>query len=116
MRNVTPIPNTLFDKYLAQLKPSDTIVLLTIFRFTNGWIDPNTGQRKKRDWISNSLFETKTSLSSKTISQAISNLVDLRLIKASDYLGNELSTPESRRGKTRIYYGPYYKSKGECVS
>lgn len=113
MRNVTPIPNTLFDKYLSQLRPSDTIVLLTIFRFTNGWIDPHTGQRKKRDWISNSLFESKTGMSSKTISQAISNLIEMRLVKATDFSGTELLTPESRRGKTRIYYGPYYKSKGE---
>ncbi len=108
MRNVTPIPNTLFDKYLAVLKPTETVVLLTIFRQTVGWIDGNGG-RKKRDWITGYQFQLKTNLSDKTISSAIDSLVKKRLIKVTDFNGNVLETPEQRRGKLRIFYAPYFK-------
>jgi hypothetical protein len=109
MRNVTPIPNTLFDKYLCQLKPTETIVLLTIFRQTNGWVD-QYGKRKSRDWITHSQFMKKTGLSDKTVTKAIDGLIEKRLIKATDIQGNLLMRPEERRGKPRIFYGPYYKS------
>ncbi len=108
MKNVTPIPNTLFDKYLCQLKPSETVVLLVIMRQTLGWIDRDGG-RKKRDWITNTQFQYRTSLSDKTISSAIDKLVKRHLIKVTDFYGNVLETSSQRRGKLRIFYELQYK-------
>lgn len=110
MRNATPIPNTLFDKYLAELKPSETHVLLTIFRQTIGWIDQRTGGRKQRDWITNSQFQVRTGLSDKTVTSAIDSLSKRHLIKVTDFNGNVLETPEERRGKVRIFYAPQFKT------
>lgn len=110
MRNATPIPNTLFDKYLPELKPSETVVLLTVFRQTVGWIDHRTGGRKERDWITNSQFQKKTGLSDKTISSAIDTLVLKKLIKVSDFNGNVLETADQRRGKVRLFYAPFFKT------
>ena len=109
MRNATPIPNTVFDKYLALLKPTEIVVLLTIFRQTIGWKDHRTGGRKSRDWITGSQFQIKTGLSDKTISGAIDSLVKKRLIKVTDFNGTVLETAEERRGKLRIFYAPYFK-------
>lgn len=108
MTKATAIPNALFDVYLKNLKPTETVVLLVIFRQTLGWID-KYGQRKKRDWITNRQFQTKTGLSERTICHALNSLIEKRLIKATDYVGNELGTKQERRGKTRIFYGPRYK-------
>ena len=109
MKNVTPIPNSIFDKYLAELKPSETHVLLTIFRQTVGWIDHRTGGRKQRDWITNSQFQRKTGLSDKTVTQAIDSLIERQLIKVTDEYENVLYSPAQRRGKVRLYYQPQFK-------
>ncbi len=106
----TPIPNTLFDKYLSILKPSETVILLTVFRQTIGWVDHRTGGRKQRDWITNSQFQKKTGLSDKTVSNAIDSLVERCLIQVTDFTGNVLYTPDQRRGKVRLFYAPQYKS------
>jgi len=100
----------MFDKYLAILKPSESVIMMIIFRQTLGWKHPETGKRKMRDWISQSQFQKKSGLSDKTITQAIQCLVEKRLILVTDHYGYELKTTESRRGKTRIFYGPYFKS------
>ena len=110
MRNATPIPNTLFDRYLPILKPTETHVLLIIFRQTIGWTDHRTGGRKQRDWITNSQFQLKTGLSDKTVTNAIDSLVRKQLIKVTDFNGNVLDTAEERRGKVRIFYAPKFKT------
>ena len=97
------IPNQLF-RFIPQLKSSCIIILLIVLRQTLGWYDPKTKQRKVRDWISYKQFQTKTGISVKTISQSINILISLNLIKATDYYGNELQTPESCKGKVRIFY------------
>lgn len=102
-QETTMIPNKLFS-LIPQLKPSSVIILLIIIRQTLGWYDPKTKKRKVRDWISYKQFNEKTGLSIKTISQSINTLIERKLIKATDYYGNELSTSQLRKGKMRIYY------------
>lgn len=110
MKRATPIPNSFFDYHLATLKPSETHVLLTIFRQTIGWQDSYTGGRKKKDWITTSQFMKRTGLSDKTVTSAIDGLIEKQLITVTDLYGNVLYSPEQRRGKTRIYYEPRFKS------
>ena len=102
-QETTMIPNKLFS-LIPQLKPSSVIILLIIIRQTLGWYDPKTKKRKVRDWISYKQFKKKTGLSIKTISQSINILIECKIIKATDYYGNELSTSQLRKGKVRIYY------------
>lgn len=102
-QETTMMPNKVFTLF-PELKPSTVIVLLIIIRQTLGWYDPKTKKRKVRDWISYKQFKKKTGLSVKTISQSIQFLINKKYIKATDYNGNELSTSELRKGKTRIYY------------
>lgn len=111
LNKTTPIPNTLFDVYLSTLKPSETVILLTVFRQTIGWIDQRTGMRKTRDWITNSQFQRKTGLSDKTVTQAINTLCEYQLLKVTDEYGNVLYSPESRRGKLKLFYAPMFKSQ-----
>ncbi len=106
MNKATPIPNLLFDHHLANLRPSETQVLLTIYRQTLGWKDHRTGGRKKKDWITTSQFQQKTGLSDKTITNAIDGLVAKGHIRVTDLYNNVLYTPGQRRGKARIYYEP----------
>jgi phage replication O-like protein O len=100
----TQIPNTLFDKYLPQLKESELKVLLVVLRQTFGWIDTKTGNRKIRDRISRTQFIQKTGLSCKIVSKAIKSLVDKRLLTITDQIGNLLHTSEERKGKNYIFY------------
>ena len=102
-QETTMIPNKLFS-LIPQLKPSSVIILLIVIRQTLGWYDPKTKKRKVRDWISYKQFKKKTGLSIKTISQSINILIELNIIKATDYYGNELDTSKLRKGKIRIYY------------
>jgi len=105
MKKSTAIPNVVFDEYISSLKPSEVCVLLVIYRQTVGWID-QYGNRKQRDWITNAQFQKRTGLSDKTVTGAIDTLVQRRLIKVTDALGNMLLHPEDRRGKVRIFYAP----------
>ncbi|AUP79095.1 hypothetical protein [Flavivirga eckloniae] len=102
-KETTMIPNSLF-VLIPNLKSSCIIVLLIIIRQTLGWYDSKTKKRKVRDWISYKQFNKKTGLSIKTISESIKILVELDIIKATDFYGNELRTTDSRKGKMRIYY------------
>ena len=102
----------MFDKYLPIVKPTEAVIMMIIFRQTIGWIDIKTKKRKLKDWITNSQFQKKSGLTDKTISQAIQGLVDRRLITVTDSQGNELPTPESRRRKGKLFYGPRFKRVG----
>ena len=106
MDKVTPIPNVIFDHHLSNLRPSETQVLLTIFRQTIGWKDHVTGGRKKKDWITSSQFQRKTGLSDKTITNAIDGLVAKGHIKVTDENNYVLYTPSQRRGKPKLFYEP----------
>jgi len=99
----------MFDRYFAELKPTEAIVMLIIFRQTLGWRNPVTGERKRRDWISYSQFHKKTGFSKATVSGAIQTLVERHLLLVSDSDGKYLLTPRSRCGKTRLYFEPFFK-------
>lgn len=93
----TPVPNSILDQLLPHLSMAELKVLLVIIRQTKGW-------RKKRDWITQSQFIQKTGLSRQTISQTLAILQHHKLISITDRVGVELQTPESRKGKSRLYY------------
>lgn len=99
----TKIPNILLDEIMKELSNPELRILLTIIRQTDGWINKETGIRKKRDRISYSQFIIKTGLSNKTISVAINSLLQKKLIYVTGYSGRTLNKSE-RRGNPLIYY------------
>lgn len=111
-QQTTQIPNNLFDTYLPNLNFSELKILLYILRQTNGWIYKN-GKRKERDRITHSQYSSKTGLSRRIISETIQSLIDKKLIKVTDYGGNQLHTPKERKGKIGIYYASCLQSYAE---
>lgn len=102
LNNTTPVPNTFFDKQISELSGSGIRVYLKIIRNLLGWRNEN-GQVKQRDWISHSQFE-KTGLSNRSVTNGIEELINMKLIKATDYVGNDLSNPINRKKAKRVYY------------
>ena len=103
--STTPVPNSLFDVHLKELKSAELKVLLIIIRQTLGWADRRAVLgRKERDWISNSQLQSKTGSSQRAISSAIETLVRMNLIAILDAGGTILDTPYKRQGKTKLYY------------
>jgi hypothetical protein len=101
----TPVPNVIFDVYLKELNSSELKVLLVVIRQTLGWADRRgTFGRKESDWISGTQLMQKTGSSKRAISSAIDMLVRKRIIEVIDYRGYILNNPESRQGKTKLYY------------
>lgn len=97
VKNTTPVPNSILDQLLPHLGMAELKVLLVIVRQTKGW-------RKKRDWITQSQFVLHTGLTRQTISQTLAVLQHHKIICITNRVGVELQTPESRRGRTRLYY------------
>ena len=104
-QKTTNVPNELFDTYLPKLSFSELKIILYIIRQTYGWKLKN-GKRKQRDRISYSLFNQKTGLSRRILSETIQSLIDKELIVLTDNTDNKLHTPEQRKGKVGIFYGP----------
>ena len=102
LNKITPVPNAFFDKHISDLSGSALRVYLKIVRNLLGWRDEN-GNVKQRDWISHSQFE-KTGLSNRSVTNAIQELLDLKLIETSDYNGVNLSSPQQRKQAKRVYY------------
>ncbi|WP_335974041.1 hypothetical protein [Gaetbulibacter jejuensis] len=102
LNKTTPVPNAFFDKHISDLSGSAVRVYLKIVRNLLGWRDEN-GNVKQRDWISHSQFE-KTGLSNRSVTNAIQELLDLKLIETSDYTGVNLSSPQQRKQAKRVYY------------
>jgi hypothetical protein len=101
----TPVPNVIFDIYLKELNSSELKVLLVVIRQTLGWVDRRgLYGRKDSDWISGSQLMLKTGSSKRAISSAIDSLVKKRIIEVIDYRGYILNNPESRQGKTKLFY------------
>jgi hypothetical protein len=98
----TSFPNEVLDN-LKQLTNAEYRVLSVIIRQTKGWHDVTTGSRKKRDWISLSQFSSKTGLSRRIVSSAISSLVARELIAVTNRSGQRLGDSKSRRGK-KLYF------------
>ena len=104
-QKTTNVPNELFDTYLPKLSFSELKIILYIIRQTYGWKLKN-GKRKQRDRISYSLFNQKTGLSRRILTETIQSLIDKELIVLTDNTGNKLHTPEQRKGKVGIFYAP----------
>ena len=104
-QKTTHVPNVLFDMYLPKLSFSELKILLYIIRQTYGWKLKN-GKRKQRDRISYTLFNQKTGLSRRILSETIQSLIDKELIILTDFIGNKLHSPEQRKGKVGIFYAP----------
>ena len=100
----TKEPNVLLDQYLKVLSTAELKILLTIIRQTNGWIKRGSKARKTHDRISHSQFMTKTGLSRRVISQAISRLLKQGLIAITDQSGNLLSSGTERSGRSYLFY------------
>lgn len=108
LNNTTPVPNTFFDTHISSLSGSAVRVYLKIVRNILGWRDEQ-GRVKERDWISHSQFE-KTGLSNRSVTNGIQELLDLNLIKVSDYLDNDLTDPNKRKKAKRVYYALQLKN------
>ncbi len=103
LKHTTPVPNDVIDLLVPHLTMAELKVLLVIIRATYGWVLPN-GKRKTRDWISQSQFKNKTGLSRQTISTTLHMLSEHNLVSINDRGGAKLTTPQSRKGKSRLYY------------
>lgn len=104
-KQTTQVPNEILDIQLSQLTHSELKILLYIIRKTNGYLLKN-GNRKKRDRISHSQYIKATGISRRSLPKTIQSLILKQLITVTDYQRNLLHTPESRKGKTGIYYAP----------
>jgi len=101
----TPVPNTVFDTHLKELKLAELKVLLIIIRQTLGWEDKKTSsERKELDWISSGQFAVKTGCSKRAINDAIQILIDKNLINVISQNGDLLDTPEMRRGQQKLFF------------
>lgn len=68
----TMFNNYILDHIMPDLSPSGWKILCVAIRQTIGWVDEDTESgRKEADRISYSQFQTKTSLSSKTVARGI---------------------------------------------
>lgn len=103
LKNTTPVPNQVFS-CLPDLSGTELKCLLVIIRNTMGWVDKYTGERKRRDWIANSVFASNGGISERSVTTAIESLIQKKLIKVSGYGGSELSNPQQRKFSNRIYY------------
>lgn len=102
--HTTPVPNRLFSEYLTILSSVELRALLWIIRSTLGWKDPQTGQRKQRDWISNSQFSKRAGISERSVSTALQGLIDKQIIQATDGAGRVLHSPQERKFTNRVFY------------
>lgn len=103
--NTTQVPNLILDTIMWEIPPTAVRVLLVIVRHTLGWVeDPITGRRKERDWISVSQFEKFTGKKDRSISSALTLLVnELGLVEAFDEKGDKLMTAADRKHK-KVFY------------
>lgn len=103
-KRTTQTSNDLFDIHLKTLKGSELKVLLTIIRKTVGMYDRKTSTRVEWAWISQRLFRICTGLSGKAVSDAISSLLEKKLIQIKNEKGNLVRSKSQRRASTKLYY------------
>ncbi len=102
--NTTPTPNELYNGEMKKMGDTELRVVLVVTRATLGWqLDPNTGTRKKEDWISRKQIMDKTGRSGRAVSSAIQTCIEKGWIEARDKKGKKLNNPKNRSGK-KIYY------------
>jgi hypothetical protein len=101
----TPVPNNLFDRWVQSLSPTELKTLLIIIRQTLGWVNPlNRRKRKTIDRLTVGFLCNKTGCSRRAVSTAIDTLSNKSLIKVYDKDKNHLQSPESRKGKSYLYF------------
>ena len=113
LRGTTAVPNEFFDNRMNLLSSSAIRVYLKIIRNTFGWRDQN-GRVKRRDWISHSQFE-KVGVSSRSVTKAVEELLELGMIRVSDDHGNPLSDPQERNKAKRLFYAPIAQYNAETA-
>jgi len=99
----TNVPNPFFS-LLPQLGYAELKVLLVIIRQTYGFVDPNTKSHKQWDWLSGRFLCAKTALSQRSVSEALSSLLQKGLIKAKNEQGRLVHTTRERRRAYKLYY------------
>ena len=100
----TAIPNALIDEVMPTLKDTEWRLLCVIARQTIGWVGKD-GQRKGRDWMSQSQLIAKTGRNSAALSAALDVLVRQNLIECQAENGELLDVPEKRRRhRGRVYF------------
>lgn len=112
MTHTTPVPNAVFE-YIPSLSEAELKLYLVILRQTLGWKSGKSKERKIYDWISASQFQKKTGLSRRAIGTALGSLTYRNLILIADEHGSVLHTPQSRKGKTRLYYRVAVDTRGD---
>jgi len=105
MDGFTQIKNVLIDEEMPNLSGAAFKILILIARQTVGWVeDSEKGTRKQKDWMSHSQLVSRTGHAKATITKAIKELVDRKLILVSDTGGNILQESSDRRGKSKLFY------------
>lgn len=94
----------MFDVHLKDLGYAELKVLLVVIRQTYGWKDPKTNSYKRWDWISQRFFVKKTGLSQRSVSTAISRLVEKRLIVVKNADNITLVSARERQQETKLYF------------
>lgn len=81
----TPIHNEILEALCKiNLSPYETRCLFVIWRKTYGFVDRETGQRKKEDYIALSQFSELTKLDKRHISRALKGLKEKNVISRDD--------------------------------
>jgi hypothetical protein len=102
--NTSPIPHIIIRKWMPRLKDVELRVLLVITDQTLGWvIDPATGRRKEKDWISRSQLMQKTGRGHSSVSSAIETLARYGIIEAYNDKAKRLKTSKERSGN-KVFY------------
>ncbi|WP_394793852.1 replication protein [Armatimonas sp.] len=103
---VVPMPAVYLDVVMPFLTDAEWRVLCIIIRQTLGWTAPgSSGERKRRDWISQSQFRERTGKSRDSISRAVAGLLRHNLIAIENRRGELLSSPRQRLlSRDRLYY------------
>ena len=102
----TPFPNVLIDQVMPRLRDTEWRLLVVIIRATLGWIDPHTGLRKEREWLTNRQLRRRTGRESAAVSEAVDALHTAKLILIRDGRGNAVpSKADRRRARQQLSYG-----------
>lgn len=100
---------------MRQLSDTSLRIALIIVRKTYGWIaDPETGMRKKEDWIAYYQIKQFSGRENAAVTRAIRDLEDLGLIDVRGQGGNSLSR-DHRRGKKLFYRFKTVSESGDVV-
>lgn len=90
---------------MPALNGSEWPLLCVVVRQTLGWYDPQSGGRKRSDWLSHSQLKVRTGRGSDAVCRAVDGLVRKKLIEVRDERGRTLaSSDERRRSCSRLFY------------